>query len=85
MPITLEEAEFLTAIGDFSDVILLIEEASHNKLWSVNLILRSGLRLSPAGYQVLMGLTLQEMYTILLPFFKLVVYIILSISHFYYL
>lgn len=79
MPITLEEAEFLTAIGDFSDVILLIEEASHNKL------LRSGLRLSPAGYQVLMGLTLQEMYTILLPFFKLVVYIILSISHFYYL
>lgn len=49
------------------------------------LILRSGLRLSPAGYQVLMGLTLQEMYTILLPFFKLVVYIILSISHFYYL
>lgn len=42
------------------------------------MILRSGLRLSPAGYQVLMGLTLQEMYTILLPFFKLVVYIILS-------
>lgn len=35
MLITLEEAEFLTAIGDFSDVILLIEEASHNKLWSV--------------------------------------------------
>lgn len=35
MSITLEEAEFLTAIGDFSDVILLIEEASHNKLWSV--------------------------------------------------
>lgn len=35
MPITLEEAEFLTAIRDFSDVILLIEEASHNKLWSV--------------------------------------------------